>query len=148
MKNLKTKFALIFVATMMMACQPARITTTPRNGTHTGGVSVGSTDSDASDNNNPLLPTFDSIKTNILEAKCLSCHAEGGRAEDVPLAKREDLSDPQAGLVVPGRPDQSLLVKVIKGPKVQMPPQRSGLKPLSDKEVAVIEEWIQNGARD
>jgi hypothetical protein len=57
--------------------------------------------------------------------------------------------DTGGAVIVPGKPDESLLVKAVRygddGP--QMPPKDKGGK-LSDGEIAAIVEWVSRGAHD
>ena len=85
----------------------------------------------------------------IFQANCYRCHAG--------LNRRGGLSmDTQAGLMrggkegpvlVPGHPEQSLLVKLIRheGPAndpMPMPPKSK----LSDADIATVEQWVRGGA--
>lgn len=71
------------------------------------------------DHEEPLTPKFESIKSLILEPKCIACHKPGGKAENIPLLTRSDLLDSPHDLVIPGNADESGLryVKIIlRGP--------------------------------
>lgn len=48
-------------------------------------------------------------------------------------------------LVVPGKPEESHLIKVLLDPAMQMPP---GLPPLPDAEIQILVSWVAQGARD
>src|SRR5262245_14929 len=81
----------------------------------------------------------------ILESKCIRRHGgekpKGGLSlVPAKLLRRGGESGP---VVVPGKPDESMLVDYISGEKPEMP--KDG-KPLSPVEVAAIREWIQEGA--
>jgi mono/diheme cytochrome c family protein len=95
----------------------------------------------------PLTATFASIKESLLTPKCTTCHNPTGRAKDIKLDTAADLQTGQKILVVPGKPEASVLVKVISpGARRPMPP---GNKPkLSDAEVAQISDWVAAGAVD
>ncbi len=58
------------------------------------------------------------------------------------LAKREEGEEP---LVVPGKPEESMLVSVLLDPAMQMPPS---LPALPDEEIQVIASWVAQGAKD
>lgn len=87
----------------------------------------------------------------ILSNKCFYCHGtdeetrEGGLRLDV----REDAVAAREGgaAIVPGNPDASLMVHRITAPSADdlMPPPKAK-KPLTEKEKAVLREWIGAGA--
>lgn len=85
----------------------------------------------------------------ILRERCFDCHSHdgeinGGLALDVRSGwQRGGASGPA---VVPGKPDESLLVAAVRRTKADyaMPPD----EPLSDAEVATLVEWVHRGAPD
>lgn len=92
------------------------------------------------------LPNFSMIRSTIFSARCLNCHAPGESGEDVPLDTIDDLVSGEMPLVIPGDPNNSLLIKSIErrpGAKA-MPPRR--FPALSSDEIQIIRTWIQNGA--
>jgi hypothetical protein len=92
----------------------------------------------------PLLPTYASLRENILVPKCLRCHRPGGRSEDAPLGSLEELLS--LGIVNTEHPERSMLVRALRGEGTDlMPPPRSRLEPLSEGEISVIIEWIRLG---
>src|SRR5690349_3317227 len=81
----------------------------------------------------------------ILQARCLQCHNAATRSSGLSLvslaeARKGGLHGPA---IVPGKPDESNLVRMISGEKPKMP---VGGAPLSAAEVAEIREWIAGGA--
>ena len=102
-----------------------------------------------------LLPTFDSIQTNVFNVFCTSCHI-GATA---PVGLRLDAANSYALLVGvtsaqngalqrvdPGDPNNSYLIQKLEGTQAvggQMPLGSSAL-PAAD--VAVIRQWITDGA--
>jgi uncharacterized membrane protein len=96
-----------------------------------------------------LLPTFASIKENIISKKCLSCHNPNGDAERVPLDTVEAMINSPLDIIIPSNADESGFIIVIKeGARGKMPPPRSGIKSVSAEEIEIIKEWINNGAKD
>lgn len=97
--------------------------------------------------NKLLRADFASIKANILDTKCVGCHARGSRNPDaarIPFESLEDLLNSPRDLVVPKDPDSSgLVISIRPGAKKPMPPNGG---PLGSDEIAIIEEWITNGA--
>lgn len=85
----------------------------------------------------------------IFKAKCASCHAgahhHGGFSINTKASVMKGGED--GPVIVPGHPEQSMLVKLIhqtnlkKGEK-PMPPKGK----LSDDNIHAIEQWIQAGA--
>ena len=97
----------------------------------------------------PLRPEFESIKKNIFEVKCMSCHKVGGKAEKVSLATREDLINSPRDIVIPGSPEESGLILDLQEDAIKrMPPPDSGISPVKPEDIHIIEEWIKNGAQD
>ena len=83
----------------------------------------------------------------LLESKCLACHSElsapwGFRLESKALAFEKGLSGPR---IVPGKPDQSLMVQLATVHKnyAAMPMQGSRL---TEAESQMLRLWITEGA--
>ncbi len=87
----------------------------------------------------------------IFQQHCQGCHqpakAEGGyvMTDHAELLKRTDKDHPG---VVPGKADESMVVKQITPQQGKPPAMPRGKDPLSDREVAVITKWITQGAAD
>jgi len=77
----------------------------------------------------------------ILIARCVACHPSGNGAGDVSLASFADLRE----LVVAGKPEESLLLRVVSGPLARMP--KTG-GPLKAAEIESIRGWIAAGAKN
>ena len=82
----------------------------------------------------------------VLAANCYACHTEnklGGLRVDSRVALLEGGKSGPA--IVPGRPDESLLLKAVSqlDPKLKMP---MGGNKLKDKEIADLKYWIQTMA--
>lgn len=107
------------------------------------GGGDGGTDPDPT----PVEPTYPSIRKNVLEMKCISCHKPGETAGRIPLVTKEDLLNSPLDLVVPGDPDESgIMIVLEQGARKFMPPKDSGITPLTEEEKNAIKVWIQNGA--
>jgi len=90
----------------------------------------------------------------ILASRCFSCHGpdpemrKAGLRLDLAesaMKKREGRRD----AIVPGHPEKSELVKRIESrdPKYLMPQTEHGVaKPMSSREIAILKEWIKQGA--
>lgn len=123
----------------------------------------------------PLMPTFASIKSKIFDRYCSDCHdpQSKGCQEILPrvghaisneskgyskescqleLGIYDQLLNGQEEvakeLVIPGDPDNSQLIISVERAdgKNQMPPPEEGYSPLSEEERKVIREWILKGA--
>jgi hypothetical protein len=98
--------------------------------------------------------TFDEITIAILVPYCgrAACHSTATKAHNLAFdtldATRAALMTTQGRrgmnqkMVVPMDPDHSRLVTVLSDPNRVMPPD----VPLPDADIALIREWIQNGA--
>jgi mono/diheme cytochrome c family protein len=85
----------------------------------------------------------------ILKENCFSCHGARNPKGKLDMTKYASLrkggtkDDP----IVPGKPDESYLLDALKSTKAgRMPPRESG-DPLKPEQIAVIEQWIKEGAR-
>ena len=81
----------------------------------------------------------------ILEQNCLKCHSPSVRMSGLSLSSADDAK--KGGLhgpaIVPGKPDEGTLLRMISGDKPKMPMQAA---PLSPAQVAEIRAWIAAGA--
>lgn len=88
----------------------------------------------------------------ILSQRCFKCHGPDGavaEATGLRLDKAEDLLKDRGGyaVVVPGKPDESwLLRRVMESEDLRMPPASDSKKGLSADEIAILREWIVQGA--
>jgi Protein of unknown function (DUF1553)/Protein of unknown function (DUF1549)/Planctomycete cytochrome C len=78
----------------------------------------------------------------LLAEKCLACHSPDPRKGGLDLTRRASalLTGKDGAVVVPGRPDESLLIEKIESG--EMPPGR----PLEAGEIAAFRGWIESGA--
>ena len=79
----------------------------------------------------------------LISARCLECHSATEQKGDLDLSQRSNvIGDP---LIVPGKPNQSLLFeKVLSG---EMPPDSQGISTrLGDHEIEWLRRWIGQGA--
>ena len=95
---------------------------------------------------------FDRQVRPILADKCFACHGPDAEARqsELRLDVREDALKPaESGraAIVPGKPDESPLVRKISNPtaKGRMPPLKTG-KTLSTAEIAILRDWVAQGA--
>jgi cytochrome c553 len=85
----------------------------------------------------------------ILEDRCLKCHGPDKQKANLRLDRRAImLKGGDSGLpsIVPGKPEKSFLIEVVKqlDPEMAMPPKGD---PLTSEQVAALEKWIAEGAK-
>src|SRR3954447_559513 len=81
----------------------------------------------------------------ILAKNCFGCHGPDDKARKAKL--RLDVEESAKGVVVPGEPDASDLVKRISAEgDDRMPPPKTG-KALPPEQVEVITRWVKQGAK-
>src|SRR5205085_751585 len=90
-------------------------------------------------------PVFESDIAPILEQRCVRCHHGDSAKGELSLDVRDKaLAGGESGpAIVPGKPDESLLLDMISGDKPDMPKQGPPLKP---EQVELIKQWIASGA--
>lgn len=91
----------------------------------------------------------------VLQAHCVMCHGPGGVGNSsaaLDLTSYKDLRSGSLGgnIVIPFHPDRSKLVRTIKDNwaapgALRMPPTGAQLTPA---EIAIISDWIKQGAKD
>jgi Protein of unknown function (DUF1553)/Protein of unknown function (DUF1549)/Planctomycete cytochrome C len=81
----------------------------------------------------------------VLEQRCIHCHGGAAPKGKLSLATAAAvLKGGESGpAVVPGKPDESVLLEMISGDRPQMPQKD---KPLAKQEVERIRTWIERGA--
>ncbi|HKI32036.1 MAG TPA: PSD1 and planctomycete cytochrome C domain-containing protein [Gemmataceae bacterium] len=89
--------------------------------------------------------TFEKQVRPILKAYCFECHGDGDKLRgklDLRLRRLIVLGGTSGRAVVPGKPDDSLLVQKVRA--AEMPP---GKKKLSAEETALLARWVAEGAK-
>src|SRR5262249_7418585 len=125
-----------------------------------GGCGSDSSPSTPSPTPTPSGPTFSvQIQQQILNSACTSCHTDEGRTPSGNLNLKSGTaysalvnvaSSGKSGAirVIPGTPSGSYLIQKLEGAAdivgLRMP--RNGPPYLTDAQVALIRQWIQNGA--
>jgi hypothetical protein len=95
----------------------------------------------------PAIIDYDRQIHPLLAAKCFSCHSQEKRSGGLSLFTYEDVLNGgrNGGTVRPGNSADSMLLKRVSG-EVQPRMPLIG-EPLTDGEIAVIRQWIDQGAR-
>src|SRR3954469_11604747 len=83
----------------------------------------------------------------LLAAKCHSCPSQEKRSGGLPLGTlRDTLDGGRSGATVkPGKSAESLLLQRLTG--AANPRMPLGSEALSDREIAIVRDWIDQGAR-
>ena len=110
-----------------------------------------------------LTPDFDSVYNGMISKSCggfSACHANNPAALGFDADTAEDFiasainvpssQEPSLALILPGDPENSYLIRVLRDPASadlpdgarSMPPGQ----PLCDEKIDVLAEWIRNGA--
>ncbi len=83
----------------------------------------------------------------ILKRSCQGCHHPGDANGDLIVTTYAELK--RGGMageaLIPGKPDESLIIKLISGDEPAMPQNQ---EPLSTEEVTLFRQWILEGAND
>jgi uncharacterized membrane protein len=90
----------------------------------------------------------------ILEANCLACHKAGGQgfqASGLSMASYEDLMKGTEGgpMIIGGDVEGSNLLVLMEGradPSISMP--HGSMDPIPSEEIAIIRNWIAQGAKN
>jgi hypothetical protein len=103
-----------------------------------------------------LVPTFDSIQTNVFEPLCAHCHS----GANAPAGLRLDAANSYALLVgvasteqpgvlrvAPGNPNASYVIHKLEGTAAVGERMPAGLPPLPQSDIDVIRQWIADGAQ-
>ncbi len=84
----------------------------------------------------------------LIATACVQCHgaaqAKGGLRLDTAAAALK--GGENGAVIVAGKSDESLLVKLVQGPHGQLPQMPYQRSPLSVEQVALIKRWIDEGA--
>lgn len=91
------------------------------------------------------LDNFESKVRPILVRRCYECHAEGETDGGLSLRSRKSMiaGGETGAAIIPGDPENSLLVKALHYDDVyEMPPDSK----LPDEEIKIIEDWIRDSA--
>ena len=91
------------------------------------------------------LEFFEKQVRPLLVASCSECHGEEKHSNELRLDSREAMlkGGERGPAIVPGKPDESLLIQAVRQTgELEMPPDGK----LSDKQVAILEHWVEIGA--
>ncbi len=109
-------------------------------------LAVGSLPSVSAEEPRQTIEFFESKVRPLLVEHCYECHSEKSKKlkAELYLDSREDiLKGGESGpAVVPGDPDDSLLMSAVLYESFEMPPRGR----LKDDQIAILRKWIQDGA--
>ncbi|MBI1347976.1 DUF1553 domain-containing protein [bacterium] len=85
----------------------------------------------------------------LLVQRCYECHGgtKAGGGLSLQTAKGWQHGGESGPAIVPGKPDESLLIEAIQYRSLEMPPSDAGGK-LPDHEIAILSKWVAMGAPD
>ena len=101
-----------------------------------------------------IQPTLESIQKDLIDVYCISCHTGNTPPAKLNLVDLGKFTDPHAGhndpngyhgrLIVPGKPQDSMLHIVIKSTRArdQMPPSTSGIPVVTAEQIESVDKWI------
>src|SRR5688500_8322813 len=77
----------------------------------------------------------------VLAANCFKCHSDQQQKGELRLDSAEAaLAGGESGpVIIPGKPDESLLVEAIKYESLEMPPDGK----LGEEAIAALTEWVR-----
>ena len=91
---------------------------------------------------------FESEIVPLLRKRCYACHShEAGKANGgLVLDSRSgwESGGSEGAAIVPGKPDESLLISAVRYESYEMPPEEK----LATNEIALLEKWVALGAPD
>jgi mono/diheme cytochrome c family protein len=87
---------------------------------------------------------FETSVLPVLAENCIRCHGPDKQRGELRLDSREAaLTGGSSGAaIVPGKPDESRLIKAVRHQDLKMPPRGK----LSDEQIAALTRWIKDGA--
>ena len=98
---------------------------------------------------NAASPDFQRDILPLLYSRCFSCHSEKSAEAKAGLRLDSALAIRESGVVVPGRPSESELLRRVSLPHSDenlMPPLQGGSLPLGEAERSMLNRWIADGA--
>ena len=109
--------------------------------------SAGAFSAHAQDTNDEKLEFFERRVRPLLSRACFECHASDSKPVHGGLkldsASAVSRGGDSGAVLTPGKPNASLLVSAVRyDGDIQMPPKGR----LSDRDVAILEEWVRQGA--
>ena len=81
----------------------------------------------------------------LLESRCFECHGPDSEAKgDLKLSSRKTMlaGGETEPAIVPGKPDESLLMQAVRYEALEMPPRSK----MPDEEIEILRQWIADGA--
>lgn len=90
------------------------------------------------------LQFFEKQVRPLLAKNCFRCHGEKKQEGELRLDLRSHVfrGGESGEIIIPGKPDESLLIESVKYESLEMPPD----KKMSQRDVAILTRWIKLGA--
>lgn len=95
----------------------------------------------------PSAGAYDKVQATFT-ASCIGCHGSGRKAEGIDLSSYDAVmkGGEKGPIVVPGDPENSLLVHALRGTHGAKRMPLNG-QPLPEAQIKEIEDWIKAGAK-
>ena len=94
----------------------------------------------------PQQVSFERDIVPILRASCHGCHQPAKAKGKLNLTRYETLMRAEDPVVIPGQPDQSLLLELLLSHDGEPPEMPEDAEPLNAEEIEIIRRWITEGA--
>jgi WD40 repeat protein len=94
----------------------------------------------------PQQVSFENDIVPILRASCHGCHQPAKAKGKLNLTRYETLMRAEDPVVIPGQPDQSLLLELLLSSDGEPPEMPEDAEPLKAEEIEIIRRWITEGA--
>lgn len=91
---------------------------------------------------------FDRDVRPIFEASCIECHGPEKKKAGLRLDRRGELfeGDRDLWVIIPGSPDESLLIELVMLPVTDSDRMPEDGDPLTEREIEILRRWIAEGA--
>lgn len=132
--SLINRFVLAMLVTTVVILQSSRAEETPPKN-----------DGQKNDSQEQELNRFFEIKIRPLLIKhCYECHADKKQQGELRVDHITTLvkGGENGAAIVPGKPEESLLIEAVRWDSFEMPPKGK----LADREIELLEEWVRRGA--
>lgn len=85
----------------------------------------------------------------ILESRCLQCHGGSNNLGELLLDDHQAAiqGGTRGASIVPGKPEESLLIEFVRGENEEYPLMPMEGDPLTEDEINTLVQWIKNGAQ-
>lgn len=129
--------------------KPSTDSPTPTTDAPKTDTGTGTTDAPKTDGGSGTQAGFAAVQA-IVNTRCGTCHTGPSGKERLDVSSYASLmkGTEHGPIIIPGKPDESLIMKVMSGNGAkQMPPRGKG-QPATTEEMKTISDWIAAGASE